>query len=140
MSDGTVIVVGLINFAGVVVGFLTVRARLQSAKTAAEQAAAKAEHAAAKVVIVEEKLDDNTATTRDVNRKADTIVEQTNGSLDELRKLVKGIAERVVALETYNHDSARKLYEAINNVHLDLLIIQGRKSKQNPDAKAEESS
>lgn len=113
MSDTTItiIVAGAIQIAGMIVGFLTLRARLLYAGEKAEEAATKAK-------VVEGKLDANTATTNLVDTKADTIVSQTNGSMEKLRGLVETIAERVVKLEDYNRDTTHRVLDSLNAVHL----------------------
>lgn len=93
------------------VAYLKNRVAILAAREAAETAAKKAQ-------VVETKIDDNTAKTESVNVKADTIVEQTNGTLDAVKNLVKTLAERVAKLEDYNHSTAHRLLNALNDVHL----------------------
>lgn len=126
MSDGviTIVVAGLVQVVGMVVGFLTLWVKLQYAGTKAAEAVVKAAE-------VEKKLDDNTATTNSVSAKADTIVDQTNGSMDRLRTLVETTAVRVSKLEDYNRESSHRLYDAINVVVLKverLLAVQDKVS------------
>lgn len=109
------------------IGFATLWLKVKHGTTEAKDAAEKAEsaatQAAAKAEVVEQKLDDNTATTQAVNVKTDTIVQQTDGSLDAIRALVLTIAERVAKLEDYNRDSAHRVLDAVNAMHLRLAEI-----------------
>lgn len=104
------------------VAHLKSKAAIIDAKKAATAAADKA-------AVVERKLDANTVTTEAVDAKADTIVSQTNGSLDRVRTLVDQMAERVDKLESYNHDSTHRLFNAIHAMHLkiaELVALQSR--------------
>lgn len=125
MSDAavTTVVVGVINVVGLVIGFLTMWVKLRYAGNKAEEAAEKA-------IVVERKLDDNTTTTDAVNAKADTIVHQTNGSMESLRALVlqlaeeaKRMGERVEKLEDHNRTSAHRVIDAVNALHLKVAEI-----------------
>ena len=122
MSDAavTTLVFGLVQVTVIVVGFLTLWVKLKYDVKQAKESAIKT---AEKVGVVESKINSNTATTEDVNRKADTILEQTNGGLEKMRLLVGKIAERVDKLEDYNHESSHRLFDAINTVHLKLVAM-----------------
>lgn len=135
MSDAaiTIVVAGVVQVAVITAGFLTLWVKLRYGVEEARKSAVKAEEsatvAADKVQVVERKIDANTATTEAVNNKADTIVDQTNGNLDQLRSLVEKISERVNKLEDYNRDSSHRLLDAINAVHVkvaELSAIQGK--------------
>lgn len=125
MSDSaiTTIVSGVITVVITVVGFLTLWVKLKYGESKATEAAVKAEAAVAKATTVEDKIDDNTNITREVNHKADIITKQTNGSLDEVRLLAEAISERVSKLEDYNHNSAHRIIDAVNAVHLKLASL-----------------
>lgn len=138
MSDAaiTTIVSGFVQVVVLVVGFLTLWVKL---KYGVEKAERSATAAATKAHEVEQKLDANTVTTQAVSDKADTIVSQTNGTMDQLRMIVAKIAERVDKLEEYNHTSAHRLLNAINAVHLkvaELFAGQG-KNPLAPDPKTQ---
>lgn len=107
----TIVVTGAVQIVGMIVGFLTLWVKLQFASTKAAEAVVKAE-------LVEDKLDANTATTKAVNSKADTIVQQTNGTADQLRVLVNNIGERVGKLEDYNRESSHRLFDTIHTLGL----------------------
>lgn len=135
------LVTGLITITGMIVGFLTLWAKLK-------YGVEKAEEAATKVKAVEDKIDENTSLTRTattaatnaaVNAKtavqkaqeASTekldilhkIEKQTNGAADAMRNLVKDLAERVEKLEDYNRDSSHRMLDAVNTMHLKIAEI-----------------
>lgn len=129
MSDGaiTTIVTGVVTAIGLVVGFLTLWVKLQYASKKAEDAASKAETAVTKADVMERKIDGNTAITQSVDDKANTIVEQTNGSLEHTRSLVVSIAERVAKLEDYNRESSHRILDAVHAMNLkvtELVVLQ----------------
>lgn len=135
MSDAAVatVVAGVVQIIVVVGGLVTVLLKLkygvEQAKVSASKAEASATRAASKAEVVEQKIDATHATAEDLNAKADTIVSQTNGSLDQVRLLVARVAERVDKLEDYNRDSAHRLLDAVNAVHLkvaELVAVQGK--------------
>ena len=126
MSDSAVatIVAGIITVVTMVIGFLTLWVKLK-------YAGSKAEEAADKAVIVEKKIDDNTATTKSVDAKTDTIVGQTNGVLTQMRALIDNISERVSKMEDYNRESSHRLFDVINVLALKverLLVAQENKT------------
>jgi uncharacterized protein YoxC len=126
MSDAavTTLVAGFVQVAVLVVGFLTLWIKL---KFGVEGAQRSAEKAASKVQDVADKLATNTATTDEVNSKADTIVSQTNGVMGALKNAVDLLAARVSKLEDYNHTSAHRLLDAVNAVHLKVAELSAAK-------------
>ncbi len=116
-ATATILVAGMVQVVGMVFGFLTLWVKLRHAGDKAAEAADKA-------TVVEKKLDQNTATTMEIDKKADTIVGHTNGSLESMQQIVRMIADRVEKLEGYNHTSSHRLFDAINNVHLRLCAMQ----------------
>ncbi len=106
------------------VSYLKSRESAKNAATAVTVAATAAK-------TLGDKLDDNTATTKAVNGKADTIVEQTNGAITELRELMATIKDRVEKLEDYNHSSNHRLIDAVNAVHLKLAEVAALQPKPN---------
>ena len=129
MSDAavTVLVSGLVQVMVLVMGFLTLWVKLKYGVEEARDAAGKAEKsailAAAKVEDVEAKLAANTAMTDSVNIKADTIVSQTNGNIEQMAMLIKQVAERVDKLEDYNRLSSHRVLDAINTIHLKVAVL-----------------
>ena len=124
MTDGTVtvIVAGLLQITILVVGFLTLWVKLR-------YGAEKAAEAVIKAQLVEDKLDANSLTTSAVDAKADTIVNQTNGTMDALRDLVGRIAIRVEKLEEHNRISSHRVLDTLNALHLkvaELTALQPR--------------
>lgn len=122
MSDGAVtsIVTGIVTIATMLLGFATLWIKLRYGAEQAEEAAVKAK-------AVEKKLDANTATTNSVDSKADTIVKQTNGSLEHTRSMVSSIAERVSKLEDYNRESSHRILDAVHAMNLkvtELVVLQ----------------
>ncbi len=101
-------------------------------RESAKNAAAAVEVAVDTAKTLGDKIDDNTATTEAVNTKADTIVEQTDGAVTEVRELVTKIAERVAKLEDYNHSSTHRMIDAVNTVHLKLaeMVALQQNSKE----------
>lgn len=88
--------------------------------------------AARQVAEVKSDLATNTATTKAVENKADTIVEQTNGALEHTRVLVASTAERVAKLEDYNRDSSHRMLDALNAIGLKverLMAIEEAKQR-----------
>lgn len=122
MSDAaiTIIVAGLIQVSGMVVGFFTLWLKIRYSAGKAEEAATNAER-------VESKLDANTVTTDAVNVKTDAIAKQTDGNLERLNSLIANVVERVGKLEDYNRNSAHRVLDALNAVHLkvaELVALQ----------------
>jgi transcriptional regulator of nitric oxide reductase len=116
----TIIVAGAIQVVGMIVGFLTLWVKLQYAGTKAAEAVIRAG-------VVEGKLDANTLATNAVSVKADTIVDQTNGTMTKMQGLVERIAERVSKLEDYNRESSHRLFDVVNTLGLKverLLVVQ----------------
>lgn len=143
MSDATIVTVvtGIVTVTTMVVGFLTLWLKLKYGVDKAEQAATKAEHAATKAAskaeVVEGKLDANTATTNAVDCKADTIVSQTNGTMNDLQALVSRIGERVEKLESYNHESYHRLLDVVHALSLKVerLLAANEARVQSPPSK-----
>lgn len=129
MSDAAVaaITAALVQMTFMIVGFLTLWAKLKygvkEAQASAKIAAESATKAADKAEVVEKKLDANTVTTNEVSTKTDTIVRQTNGTMDQVHMLIAQVASRVDKLEEYNRDSAHRLLDAINAVHMKVVAI-----------------
>lgn len=118
---------GVVTVTTIVVGFLTLWARLRyNATEVKTEVAARAEE-------VGSKIDDNTKKTEAVDSKAAVIVRQTNGALDVLRESVKQAVDRVAKLEEYNRTSAHRTLDAINAVHLKVTelaaVVQAMKAK-----------
>lgn len=135
MSDAaiTTIITGLVTITTMVIGFLNMYVKLRHARLRAEVAAFKADEAVVKVGVVERKIDHNTSLTQSVESKANTIVKQTNGSLEQVRSLVSTIADRVSKLEEYNHESAHRLFNTINAMNLKIeRILAMRETKITP--------
>lgn len=111
MSDAAIVnvVTGAVTVAGLLFAYLRLRLQVQ--------------HGTEKMASVEGKLDDNTRTTAAVDAKTDTIVKQTNGSLDALRSVVQQIHDRVSKLEDYNHDSAHRVLGALNDVKQMVAVV-----------------
>ena len=108
MSDGAIatIVTGLITITMTVIGFLTLWLKLRYGVT-------KAEETAEKVHTVEKKLDANTVMTaagvNAASTKADAIVEQLNGKLeDRIRSIVKEQLEPIIAMFKIHSDQDDK--------------------------------
>lgn len=122
MSDAAIvsIVTGVVT---IVTLWLKLQSSADAVKETASKAATRADDAAVKAEIVEKKLDANTATTEQVNDKTDTIVSQTNGTMDAIRRLVETLAERVEKLEGYNRDSTHRIGDAIQAMHLKLAEL-----------------
>ena len=102
----------------------------EARRSAAEAATASTE-AAKKAKAVESKLDVNTAATLSIDRKTDTVVDQTNGALDQMKALVTKIADRVDAVESYNHSTAHRVLDAINAVNLKIVEISAMQAARN---------
>ena len=102
----------------------------EARRSAAEAATASTE-AAKKAKAVESKLDVNTAATLSIDRKTDTVGDQTNGALEQMKALVTKIADRVDAVESYNHSTAHRVLDAINAVNLKIVEISAMQAARN---------
>lgn len=113
----TAVVAGVIQIVGMVIGFLTLWLKLKQDVQHAKDVALQAREAA---TTVERKLDENTATTEAMDKKTDTIVEQTNGGTVAMRNLVQELASRVGHLEEHvdvqNEEKLVILRELVNRV------------------------
>lgn len=118
-SVAAIVVAGVVQVTGMVIGFLTLWVKLKHAGENAQEAVVRAN-------IVEEKLDANTATTKSVDTKADTIVSQTNGTLERTQRIIEDIAARVTKLEEYNRTASHRVLDAINAMHIRVVELAAR--------------
>ena len=152
MSDAAVssLVYAIITIVGMIVGFLTLWVKLKYGVAKAEEAATKATVVENKLDENTRLTKDGTTAAATAAARAETaatgaitaavsasqenaeklhilhkIEEQTNGAAESLRALVAALADRVKKLEEYNRDSAHRVLDAVNAMHLKLMELVG---------------
>lgn len=104
MSDTAVavIVAGVLQLAGMIIGFLKVQSQLKNAESDAKVAAHKAEEAADSAAVVMQKIDTNTTITTEAKDAASRAAVHSEECDEERAKLLRGLADhdsRIIALE-----------------------------------------
>ncbi len=144
----TAIVAGVVNIAGMIIGFLTLWLKIKYGAEKAEAAVTKAEAAVVTQAALGKKIDDNTKITKAGVEAVSVVAKKLNGGLDEaLKEATEPIKERlaqheqkITEIAAYHHKAKHDLVGAIDAVNTKvvlLLKLSGVDLPQQPDQRGE---